>query len=143
MDAQTITIFNGARALMAKSFPYLTEGTIEEILKVCAKNEGLLFPPVGEPDFLFAYWRFWPKLIELVKNGEWGDLERYDLRTGPILYIAAFVMPKPAYSCVRELIAVLNPFAVCCHRYDAEDGEFSFHFRRNMRFSKERLERND
>ena len=128
---------------MVKTFPYLTDGNVDEILRVCAKNDGLLFPPIDEPDFLFAYWRFWPKLIELVKNGEWGDLEREDLRKGPILYVAALICqpgPKSNYSVMRELVAILNRFGVAIHRY--KRGEFEFHFKRNTRFDKARFQAN-
>lgn len=123
---------------MVRKFPFLTEGSIEAILRLCMKNGGLVLPPVKDPDFLLAYYRYWPRLAEAVEKQDFGTLEREDLRGGTCLYIAAFITPACGYSIVREVVRTLNPFLVTCHRWNERTEDFRFACQRNRYFNKER-----
>lgn len=119
---------------IASTFPHLTEGTIDQILRLCIKNDGLIYPPVEKPDFLFAFYRYYPERIEAVKTQDYELLNLLDLRRGPMLYIAAFVAPIKAYEIMRNCVEILNPLGVTFHRQDKHTGEWRFGFVENFRF---------
>jgi hypothetical protein len=122
------------KSFVTETFPHLTEGTIEEMIKLCLKNDGLIYPPVAKPDFLFAFYRYYPENQRAVAEQDYAVLDTVDLRRGPIVYIAAFVAPIKGYEIFRALIDVLNPLAITFHRKHKHTDEYRFGFLENYRF---------
>ena len=118
-------------------FPTIAVENMTAALRICQKNNGLTLLPMPKPDFCFAFFRYWPVLIDAVETWDGNTLEAVDLRRGPILHVAALVTPGGGYSLTRELIDVLNPMAVSCHRF--KNNEMTFHFKRNPRFDEGRV----
>lgn len=125
------------KSFVAETFPHLTEGTIAAMIDLCLKNDGLIYPPVQKPDFLFAFYRYYPSRIEAVKTQDYTLLNLLDLRRGPILYIAGFVAPVNGYKIMRDCVEILNPLAVTFHRQDKRSGEWRFGFVENFQFKPE------
>jgi hypothetical protein len=134
MEAQAKRVMQDARDLCMKAIPTLSPAEIEAMLELCAKNEGLaLWPNIEEPDTVFAFFRYWPALVDVVEAWNIGLLNQVSLRRGPILHVAALVTPWKGYRLTRELIRELNPMAVTCHRY--KKGAWAgFHLKINHRF---------
>jgi hypothetical protein len=127
-----------ATALVGKTFPKVDPWDFIPWLILCAKNEGLALFPEDKPDFCFGYFRYWPTLVKAVEDLDINTLKEVSLIQGPILHIMVLVTPTKGYRLTRELIEQLNPLAVSCHRY-RKDGSRTFHFKRNPRFSGERI----
>jgi hypothetical protein len=125
-------------SFVAEKFPHLTEGTITAMLRLCLKNDGLIYPPVEKPDFLFAFYRYYPESRRAVEEQDFDELNRRDLTYGPLLYVSAFVAPIKGYEIFRECVDVLNPMALTFHRMDRRSGKWRFGFLQNRRFRKPR-----
>lgn len=134
MDPQAKRIMVDARILCQKAIQGIPPAEIDAMLQLCAKNDGLaLFPDLKAPDTLFAFFRYWPALVDAVERWDMGVLKQVNLRYGPILHIAALVTPWKGYRLTRELINELNPMAVTCHRY--KKGAWAgFHLKINHHF---------
>lgn len=108
----------------------LSDDALWRMLQLCQKNNGLVL----DDGFLFAYFRYWPERGELVHAGDMGELEKLDLRTGPLLHIVGYVAPVPSFRLVRDLIRDLNPWGVTCARFSKASGQWRFAARKNRSF---------
>jgi hypothetical protein len=134
MEPQAQRVLQNARDLCMKALPILPPDEVEIVLGLCAKNDGLaLFPNIETPDTLFAFFRYWPVLVDAVERWDVNRLSKVNLKRGPILHIAALVTPLKGYRLTRDLINELNPMAVTCHRYK-KAGYAGFHLKINHRF---------
>ena len=121
--------------LMAFHFPFLKGEEISDILSICARSNGLTYFPLDKPEALVGYFRFYPELIEAVQQQDFDLLEECDLSYGPLVYLAALILPEgERYAEMREIARVLNAKAYCFHRF--RHGEWRFHFFKNSVFSK-------
>ena len=116
---------------MARHFPFLTAEDIDLILSICQRNNGLVVYPKDKPNMLLGYYRFFPELILAVEKQDFELLNRCDLTSGPLAYIAALILPYgDGYGEMRDILRVLNARAYAFHRF--HKGEWRFHFFKNM-----------
>ena len=134
MQLKLIDIVSLVKSLVVRTFPAVNPVDTCRLIDLCHKNYGLAFAPIDNPDFVFGYFHYWPQLVDFVENWNWDELERHDLKAGPILHIGVLITPTPGYRITRDLIGHLDPLGVSCNRY-RKNGDITFHFKQNPRFT--------
>ena len=134
---EVIDLLSSAKDLMLRRFDWMTEGSADAILRLCLKNSGLLMIPLENPLALIGYYRFWPRLLEAVEEQDFVTLGGENLTQGPILYVAAFICPARGYEILRDILRILNPYALSFHRLNKRTGQFRFNCLRYRGFRKE------
>lgn len=117
-------------AMTPEQLAGMADEELWRMLRLCQRNGGLVL----DGGFLFAYFRYWPQWGEIIHRGDVDELEKLDLRTGPILHIVGYVAPLPSYRLVRGLIRDSNCWGVTCARYTKARGEYRFVARKNRAF---------
>jgi len=118
--------------MMLDHFPFLDSDEADLILRLCGKNHGLFYFPEDEPDSLLGYFQFFPELINVVRLREFDILMKCDLTTGPLVCVAALIMPGNALRTITMIVRELNARAYAFHRYRQDD--YEFHFVRNNHY---------
>lgn len=118
--------------LMVKQFPFMDAEDAETVLELCEKNRRLFYFPDSKPFSLLGYFRFFPELINVVRDQDFEMLMRCDLTKGPLVYVAVLITPGNAYKTMMRLVHILHARAYAFHRY--RDQEWEFHFFRNNHY---------
>ena len=120
--------------LMLVHFPFMTADNAETALKICEKNDNLVYSP---PHSLLGYYRFYPELINVIRDQDFDTLTLCNLTEGPLVYVAVLITPGNAYKTMMQLASLLNARAYAFHRY--REGEAEFHFFRNNRYAEPQM----
>lgn len=125
---------DGARRLIARTCPVFDDKIVDQTIEICVKNEGLCFAPVDDPEYLFGFWRFHPELIQAVFEQNYDVLMNVDLRTGPLVYIAAFIAPVDGYHIIRSVADTIEDVkGFAFHRYNRRLQTWRFNLIPNTR----------
>lgn len=125
--------------LMVKHFPFMDAEDAESVLEICAKNHQLFYFPDGKPYNLLGFYRFFPELINVVRDQDFEALIKCDLTEGPLVYVAVLITPGNAYKTMRRLVYLLQARAYAFHRY--RNREWEFHFFRNNHYADSQVRR--
>ena len=121
-----------AKGLIAEKFPFLNSEDIDKFLGICEQNKGLFY--FAEEKELLAFYRFCPELIYAVKDQDFDFLMQCDLTKGPLIYVAALVVPSDGFRAMWRIAERLNARAFAFHRFKKD--QWNFHFFRNTRYGR-------
>lgn len=129
--AAGVLMIEAAKRIIKKSFSaelldYWTDGTIEAALKLCELY-------VDEANgIVIGFFRYWPEHAAAVGEMDFAELERINLKDGPLLHVVIWIAPGDSFRAFRAFIRELDPWGVTAHRY--RGGEFRFVCKRNKFF---------